>query len=334
MNLLINTLCNLKCNYCFHGKDYVKRKDIKTEMSLKDIDKIIKWFNMPQEPINILGGEPTQHSQFIKILDLLDNYKYQQKFIMTNGIVNFDQFKRMVDSKFIFLINITTGLTTKQKEVLENNLKYIPYYFQVSINLHENDQNIDYELYLISKYNIQLVNINLPAPGRAFSNKFNLDFSYNWGTYMYEVIKRIHSINPQIKYGTECSIPGCYSNKEIYDILVKNIKRFRTTKCTGNFDIYPDLHSHWCPALEDVEELKIDNIFKYKDFMHLRADLNHKYAKYHRSLGVQCKAKENDCYNIECNGPCAAYNLALKKQRDGQILPMEIIYNEPLGRTS
>ena len=331
MNLLINTRCNLKCDYCFHGKDYIKRKDIKTEMSIEDIKKLIKWtdfLEVPNASINFLGGEPTQHSQFSEILDLLDKYPVP-KFIMTNGIVPYNIFKRLVDSFFAFLINISTPLSDIQKETLEKNLESLNKFSRVavSINLQNINQNIKYELYLIKKYKIKEVYINLPAPGRSFSNKFNLDFSQNWGDKMYKIMLDIHNIDPQIEFNTECCIPGCYTTKEVHNIFKEKMYNYRTTSCEGAFDIYPDMHSHWCPALENVEELRIDNIFEYENAEHLHSIMKIKYDIYRKNLGVQCTAKDNNCYTIECDGPCAAYNLALKTKRAGQIIPMESLYN-------
>ena len=69
MNIILNTYCNLKCNYCF--ADEYMEENVKTPDKSMDFD----FFNTELLPriksaslINFMGGEPTLHPHFTDIL--------------------------------------------------------------------------------------------------------------------------------------------------------------------------------------------------------------------------------------------------------------------------
>jgi len=70
MNLAINGTCAKGCSFCFTKED-ARLKHTLGEMDIQMVDKIIDHYrlNNSNEEITILGGEPTQHSNFIGILD-------------------------------------------------------------------------------------------------------------------------------------------------------------------------------------------------------------------------------------------------------------------------
>ena len=74
-NLILTKSCDKRCSFCF-THDY----NINSEMSLEFIKKLLQRF--PEiKGFNLLGGEPTQHGQFIEILDLLEEKEINMKLI-------------------------------------------------------------------------------------------------------------------------------------------------------------------------------------------------------------------------------------------------------------
>ena len=90
MNIILNSYCNLKCNYCF--ADEYMEETVRTPGKSMDFDYFIndllpKIKNTPV--INFMGGEPTLHPQFNDIftqtLDAMPSYTSLGLF--TNGLM-------------------------------------------------------------------------------------------------------------------------------------------------------------------------------------------------------------------------------------------------------
>lgn len=75
ISINISSDCNLNCNWCYKQADRnkeLKYEDFYVMIIEKNIDKVV-----------LIGGEPTIHSNFISILNLLQN-KYV--YLVTNGL--------------------------------------------------------------------------------------------------------------------------------------------------------------------------------------------------------------------------------------------------------
>ena len=90
MNLILNTYCNLKCNYCF--ADEYMEENVKTPDKSMDYDFFLNEL-LPRVKnaslINFMGGEPTLHPQFNDILSqTLENMQpFSFLGVFTNGLM-------------------------------------------------------------------------------------------------------------------------------------------------------------------------------------------------------------------------------------------------------
>ena len=77
--------CNIKCSTCiassFPGAGKYKSID-----QIKKMVKVVEGFDNHPETIMISGGEPTIHSKFKEIIELVFNSKIQHIILITNGI--------------------------------------------------------------------------------------------------------------------------------------------------------------------------------------------------------------------------------------------------------
>ena len=91
MNIILNSYCNLKCNYCF--ADEYMEENVKTPDKSMDYD----FFQNELLPrvknaslINFMGGEPTLHPRFndmlSKTLDNMQSFSFLGLF--TNGLMS------------------------------------------------------------------------------------------------------------------------------------------------------------------------------------------------------------------------------------------------------
>lgn len=80
-NYYINTICNLTCNYCY------ARAGMKwnTIIPFTTIERELQLLKDNKSIISLIGGEPTIHPQFFKILDLIKDWD-NDKHIYTNGV--------------------------------------------------------------------------------------------------------------------------------------------------------------------------------------------------------------------------------------------------------
>jgi MoaA/NifB/PqqE/SkfB family radical SAM enzyme len=148
----IITMCNYNCEYCYARAN----KGTWSKISSSDIiNKVINQFREIEHPMDIilLGGEPTLHPKYFKILEELDNIENIISIrILSNGnFGNEEKAKKFIDkhsflkTKFSFLL--TYHVNEVNKKEFFNIIKYIKdkYYLEVNLLFDENtiDENLN-----------------------------------------------------------------------------------------------------------------------------------------------------------------------------------------------
>ena len=91
-------LCNLKCPYCYVGKDKIKE-----ELSSEEWFKIIKqipWYSF----VTLVGGEPLIRSDFCEILAQCAKKTLGKINVVTNGVlINDEIINAFIESKMLLL---------------------------------------------------------------------------------------------------------------------------------------------------------------------------------------------------------------------------------------
>ena len=70
-NIAFINYCNLSCPYCFANEFIEEKKQLISEEQLKKILNFLKLNKQNQAKIGIIGGEPTLHPDFKKLLLLI-----------------------------------------------------------------------------------------------------------------------------------------------------------------------------------------------------------------------------------------------------------------------
>ncbi len=162
MNIILNTYCNLKCNYCFadeYMEEHVRTPDksMDYEFFLEELLPRIKTASL----INFMGGEPTLHPRFTDMLSrTLENMQpFTFLGIFTNGLMPdkaLDLLLQTVGRKgsierhiqFSILLNWQTMENTTEKnhsrcrEVAEALLSKNGYGLMFSLNLYSIKQDL------------------------------------------------------------------------------------------------------------------------------------------------------------------------------------------------
>lgn len=323
-NIMINNSCNLKCEYCF-AEDC---KIVPKEMTVEDFKTALDFCSEGNSYIGIIGGEPTIHSNFKEIINIVqDDCRFTKACLFTNGVFldkHLELFLRE-DNKFSMLINLnhpTVGgvsetayeMSVKNIEKLHDN--GIAENISLGINIYKKDQETDYILDLVEKFNIRKLRISVAAPNTAEKRKKN-QFEY-YGEIKETVIKvaeKCAEIGCQ--FGVDCSFfPPCIYTEEdrarlMKASLIMEMKGFEgfrehieTQECAPVIDIMPDLKMVRCFGTSCMKELtmgQVDNLEEASRYFSHRID---------GILYYQRDAKCGDCKKHllgACNGGCLGF---------------------------
>ena len=252
MNIILNSYCNLKCNYCF--ADEYMDENVNTPSKSMDYDFFSKEL-LPRIKvatlINFMGGEPTLHPRFNDILtDTLEHLSpFSYLGVFTNGLMPekvLDLFLETVGRggsierhiQFSVLLNWQTKENTTEKnhqrcrEVAEAILGENGNSLMFSLNLYSTKQDLFTQCREIDEI---LQEMGLP-PGQMYKIRVSPAFPIvgeevnvslpirdypKMGRMMVDIMKEF----PQLCFRFDCSFPPCVLD-EIQEDEYPLVERF------------------------------------------------------------------------------------------------------------
>ena len=244
MNIILNSYCNLSCNYCF-ADEYMEEtvntpgKSMEYEYFLNEFLPKIK--NAPI--INFMGGEPTLHPRFNDIFQ--NTYDrilpFSHLSVFTNGLMKdkvLDLLLKIASPSgalskqitFAILLNWQTmeNISEKNhercKEVAERMLRVNGYSLTFSINLYSKDQELERQCEEIDEiyqkaglprdkqYKIR-VSPAFPIIGGEANTYLPIRDFPKVGKKMLSIMQRF----PQLCFRFDCSLPPCFLDDIIED---------------------------------------------------------------------------------------------------------------------
>ena len=236
MNIILNSYCNLKCNYCFadeYMEEHVQTpsKSMDYQFFQDDLLPRVKSVSL----INFMGGEPTLHPRFTDILSsTLDNMlHFTYLGIFTNGLMPDKALDLLLETvgpngsiqkqiEFSVLLNWQTKENTTEKNhqrcresaeaILETNghsLMFSLNLYSVDQELHTQCREID-EIYQdmglpeSQKYKIR-VSPAFPIVGEQENVSLPIRDYPKMGRMMIDILKEF----PQLCFRFDCSFPPC-----------------------------------------------------------------------------------------------------------------------------
>lgn len=323
MILCITNKCNRNCDFCFEGSF---KKDPEQRMSVADVHRICEFTKLSQARspcVTVMGGEPTLHPQMIQIVDLIQEINPRADVrLLTNLLCEPDLLRDLAARRTGGLVNVGgfAGYSQKEQELVRSNLALLRQnrFFRqtfLAVTIVEENQDFGF-LYDILEQDqprsISGIRVGISAPGTDFANRFPHEFSLGYGEKYLEVVERCHRIDPLLAFTNECFVNMCMMSERIHARMERVVGGF-TKSCQGNLDLLPDFSTHWCFAFQGVPEMRIRNIFDYKDITDVYHTLCRKAIQLEQSLGRQCDT--TNCRSIECPGPCIAIKYFRKHMR-------------------
>lgn len=326
MNIILTSKCSKGCSFCFTDDDGKKENN---EMLFTDVIKLCDTFLTKKggpRSVNLLGGEPTQYSNFLQVYREIFEEKYHQYDRTTNLISNL-----LCNHKIIKEIANISKESTYQKGLLANGM--------------ELDENNRIKLF---KDNIEtLYNESSLAISLAITLADNKDFEYHKNYFHFldthGIFKNISYVRIGLdlsniniinnkKYGNiiryyyenlpeniriffDCQVPPCvfseeewvqYSNREPSSMIgnIVGDGLFETSSCTFMpTDILPDGSVLSCYQLDSKVDI-LPSIYDFKNMKEVKKTLKTNYNKYisKRETPEECLSCEH--YLVSCPSLC------------------------------
>ena len=318
-NIMVTERCNLHCEYCF-ANEFVNVHD-KNEITINDFKNILDFIlgDGSETKIGLIGGEPTLHSQFDRLLDILmEDDRVEQVTIYTNGILLKDHADKLLNSKFHLLINcndikVEENLWSKLIESLDIVFEKMPERVVLGSNFYKPDYDYQYILELLERYSCKRLRVSIAVP--------------NSKVYCYEPLEYFDQIKPDIfKYFRslkelgvipflDCNLfPACLvSAEEMREFdewgadnpfsIIKN----RQTGCIPVIDILPDYTAVRCFGLSEYTKESIREFASVSDLRNYYLRMIDAYAV-NSVYNIKCKT----CYKyktLKCSGGCLIYKI-------------------------
>ncbi|MDR1543749.1 MAG: radical SAM protein [Prevotellaceae bacterium] len=305
--VFITGKCNLNCSYCFSNEMQ------QTEMPLLDFEEILQWAKNNQiTQISLCGGEPTSHSQFDKILELIQKNGLKTYFA-SNFTIDCTMLKNfnanIIDKIFIHLTKQIFKIQQLKNQLLKNiefaKKNNIELLFRT--NIYDTNPTIETWFELMQKTDIKALNIALTFPAKNKNNEF-VNIS-NFEQY-YSVLENIinQSVEKNIDLSFAKPIPLCVFDEKTSQYLLSAQNFYplcnaNEQNCTRNLCINPQKEFHVCLGITDVSLkfqknitwLEIENFCK-KTILPLLT----------KPLFAKCA----DCFLFDrklCQGVCLSY---------------------------
>ena len=255
MNIVLTTICNRSCPYCFAKGKLVSGSDPKgSYITLKDLRIIIKYARKAGlRHVRVVGGEPTLHSRFKEAIELI--LKHGLSITMfSNGIIRKDTiaFLEGLDrDKVHMLLNVNARESYNKREyqAIQRTMRVLNGRIALGFN-------INFLIGFIKKYKLQKrIRLGIAAPLFGQNNE-------------YLPLKHHRRVSPRIvrfakKCDTEdiglafdCGFTLCsFSEKEIGQLFYCNSPL--SAECNLPIDVGPDLIVWACFATSMIWNKKL-----------------------------------------------------------------------------
>ncbi len=318
-NIVLTYKCNLNCPYCF-ANEFVN----KTSQSISFEDFLKAYYfikKTPQERIGIIGGEPTLHPDFEKIIKFLNLENKKDKFnipiqIFTNGLEIDKYIDFLHKGNYSLLINCNSpddiGPSTYNK--LRHNLLLLKKNFKnkynIGINLYSNTMNYDYIFELLKELKQKNLRLSMTVPNKVNDEPLTRENIYGKNKeFLFSVFKKCkdNNVTPFYDCNTFVSCLVDYENIQFLKSFKSQYNLLCYSSCKPIIDILPDLQVIRCFGLSDylkVSLIDFENLEELRKFF--ISEIDH-YAKKIPNF-TEC----NSCKQMQlmdCYGGCLAYKV-------------------------
>lgn len=265
MNLLITTVCNRKCRFCFAQMRLDGTRKSSPYMSLDRIDTVMNMLEKDgQRQLRLLGGEPTLHPEFPAIIDRAVERNFNL-LIFSNGMMPeqaVQALEKLPEEQVGILCNISPQaddhprLLQRRDEVMARlGPRMVP-----GVTLSDVNEPIDVEPLLTAirmfKMKKQIrVGVAQPIVGR--NNEHIRPEEYpQVGARIAAMAKRC--IQEDVLLGFDCGITPCMFSGSEWETVMTCTSGYKSV-CQPIIDVGPDGDLWHCFPLSEVFNLNLSD---------------------------------------------------------------------------
>jgi sulfatase maturation enzyme AslB (radical SAM superfamily) len=311
-NVFITNICNLRCRYCF-AKGMLGAANPE-EMTMDEVMKVADFVKRSDGPasvllpsvISLLGGEPTLHSQFPRIVDSLIEQGLIIK-LFSNGTFpreRADYLAKLPEGKVNIILNINKRdtYTPTQWENVVYNLTHLNKMITLGFTIFQTDFDYQTVLQYITRFDLKRdIRLGISMPIVNATNAFVTYPEYKVAA------KRIlqfaeESFEQNVTIGFDCGFILCmFSRKELGRLKQRNVRL--NFVCDGAIDIGKNGRTWRCfplYSIHNTDYTRFDSVNALKDH-------------YNALLPVKGKGISGACGRCRhyrqrnCSGGCYGY---------------------------
>lgn len=174
MNIIMTTNCSLDCSYCFARS--LRTAQAPVEMSMDELDTLINTLDPARDPVRLMGGEPTLHSQYRMILRRLKRRGFQIT-VFTNGIhPNLRRSTPHLPDKVLLNLNDWLTYSPSQQAAIQTNLSALGERINLAFTILQPDFDLSIHRQFILEHGLQpLIRLGLAQPVVGGDNAYLAD---------------------------------------------------------------------------------------------------------------------------------------------------------------
>jgi sulfatase maturation enzyme AslB (radical SAM superfamily) len=322
INYVITGSCAKNCTFCFTDES-ARKEDALGEMSIETFSKALDHVNHHKYDgqVKILGGEPTQHSDF-------------------PGIIN-EVIKR--DLKVDLISNFLFGEETLQ--FIEQNIDHFNWFLPNAMELDQHNRMKLFKKNYMRLYSLvkQKYGINPQNDARfflAYTLSKDYETTYN---YLLWLIKELDGKVPCIRIGIDLTGSYVINNKKLGALIDRIYQLAERNKFYVYFDcavppclwdtprpfstyVSPeDGTCGWYPTdmfpdgtmircYPTKSETKLKTLFEYPNIETIKQELNDQYRTKYSEIGTPKECLECIHYKVRCNGICLGCTIGARDE--------------------
>lgn len=311
-NILITNVCYRACTFCFARQRLGdSAQDGSTiHMSVDNIRYVMDFLERSQDRnLRLLGGEPTQHPQFVEIVKEALERKFHIH-IFTNGMMTrqiADFLGGLTEDQFSALCNVSpqATLTEAQKGDVEYFLSKLGKKGHLGITVTSEDIQYEYLIDTIERHHLgRQIRVGIAQPIVGVSNDYLPVEKYKTvGTAILAMARNL--VKRDITIGFDCGMTLCMFSEEELGGIMTSTQGF-TSICKPVIDVGPNLDVWNCFPLSEVQNTRLDQFVTIKEIDEFYTKQLLPYKRF------GCMPECMDCGYLrrgQCSGGCVAHTM-------------------------
>ncbi|MBI2307617.1 MAG: radical SAM protein [Rhodocyclales bacterium] len=316
MNIAITNQCSRACAFCYQSS-IMKSAGAGgwTQISLDAFNAILDFCEASgEEKVTLVGGEPTLHRQFGRLLEIIDERPaLKQALLFTNGIFSDRMVEEIVGHgrKLIVSINVLDPCEEKPVSLLHlrrnlGRFRDAGLQTDLSFVIHRPDFDHRFLLDYAREFDIQAVRWALAFPVVRGASHIPVEQLRPTGVRIAAMLRELSAAG--LRSYVDCPLPYCmFSDEDMGFVASQSLSVINWGNCGLTLEISPELTVKACPSQREEERVPLSwfaDVPAMERYFFTRMSA---YKAAHQLLDecAQCRY-----YRIgHCQGGCLGYGL-------------------------